>query len=368
MIVKDEEKDIERCLKSVYKYIDYWVIIDTGSKDKTIKKIKSLMKNRFKVPGELHERPWVDFSHNRNEALEIAETKADYVMFMDADDIFKPEKGFNLDFLLSDYLGFNVLFKLDGTSFERTVFVSSRAGFRYEGVLHESLILEGFDNHSHLLGVALFCEMEANASPLKRASTKKEKYLNDVKVIQDSLKKDPSNTRSQFYLAQSYACAEMPEEAIAEYEKRIEMGGWEQEIYVSMYRLAALRMQVTQDINQFISDLSRAWEFAPYRYEAAAALMDCLVKEGRNSMAFSIGDMTVKFQRVMGSLGGFFDVDDAASYVFPKNYAISAEKCGFNQIALQSLKLLLETGGDNIKPKELEKKIKELEIKIKENE
>ena len=79
MIVKDEEKDIERCLKSVYKYIDYWVIIDTGSTDKTIKKVKSLMKNRFKVPGELHERPWVDFSHNRNAALAIAETKADYV-------------------------------------------------------------------------------------------------------------------------------------------------------------------------------------------------------------------------------------------------------------------------------------------------
>jgi len=282
---------------------------------------------------------------------------------MDADDIFKPEKGFSLDFLSEDKLGFNLPFRLNGTSFERTVFISSDAGFRYEGVLHESLVLEGFDDHSHLIGVAWFCEMEANASPLKRASTKREKYLNDVKVIQESLKKDPSNTRSQFYLAQSYACAEMPEEAIVEYEKRVEMGGWPQEVYVSMYRLAALRMQVTQDVNQFIADLSRAWEYAPYRYEAAAALMECLVKEGRNSMAFSIGDMTVKFQRVMGDFGGLFDVDDAASYVFPKNYAISAEKCGFNHIALQSLKLLLETGGKNIKPLELKKKIKELEEK-----
>ena len=35
MIVKDEEHCIERCLESMYKHIDTWVICDTGSTDKT---------------------------------------------------------------------------------------------------------------------------------------------------------------------------------------------------------------------------------------------------------------------------------------------------------------------------------------------
>ena len=40
MIVKDESKVIKRCLDSVKPLIDYWVIVDTGSKDDTKKVIK----------------------------------------------------------------------------------------------------------------------------------------------------------------------------------------------------------------------------------------------------------------------------------------------------------------------------------------
>lgn len=364
MIVKDEEKDIERCLKSVYKYIDYWVIIDTGSKDKTIKKIKSLMKNRFKVPGELHERPWVDFSHNRNEALEIAETKADYVMFMDADDVFHTEKGFNLNFLTDDrYISFNARFVLNKINFERCVFVKSGEGCRYRGVLHETVGLDDSKLYMSKLGIAHNCYMEANASPLKRADSKEEKYLNDAKILEEALKKEPDNARYQFYLGQCYGDARHHEKAIEAYEKRIEMGGWNEEVYLSLYRIAASRMLATEDKDQFFKDLTRAWEYMPYRIEAAAAIMELLVSEGRNSLAFTYGEMTIKFQRALGSGSGLFDMSDARDFLFPKNYAIAAEKCGFPQIALQSLRILRESGGDNIKLEKLDEKIKQLEEK-----
>lgn len=364
MIVKDEEKDIERCLKSVYKHIDYWVIIDTGSTDKTIKKVKSLMKNRFKVPGELHERPWVDFSHNRNEALGIAETKADYVMFMDADDVFHTEKGFNLDFLTDDrYISFNARFVLDKMNFERCVFVKSGEGCIYKGVLHETVGLDDHELYQSKLGIAHNCYMEAHASPLKRADSEEEKYLGDAKILEEALKKDPDNARYQFYLGQCYGDARHHEKAIEAYEKRVEMGGWKEEVYLSLYRIAASRMRVTEDRDQFFKDLTRAWEYMPYRVEAAAAIMELLVAEGRNSLAFTYGEMTVKFQRVFGSGSGLFDISDARDFVFPKNYAIAAEKCGFPQIALQSLRILRESGGDNIKLEKLDEKIKQLEEK-----
>src|ERR1700733_3920461 len=44
MIVKDESRIIKRCLDSVKPFIDYWVIVDTGSKDGTQKIIKKHMK------------------------------------------------------------------------------------------------------------------------------------------------------------------------------------------------------------------------------------------------------------------------------------------------------------------------------------
>jgi len=54
MIVKNESRVITRCLDSVLPVIDYWVIVDTGSKDGTQEIIKKHLKN---IPGKLYERP-----------------------------------------------------------------------------------------------------------------------------------------------------------------------------------------------------------------------------------------------------------------------------------------------------------------------
>ena len=71
MIVKDEAGNIRECLSKVAPYIHYWVIVDTGSSDNTIEVINQTMEE-FGIPGELHERPWVNFEVNRTESLELA--------------------------------------------------------------------------------------------------------------------------------------------------------------------------------------------------------------------------------------------------------------------------------------------------------
>ena len=82
MIVRDEAAVIERCLASVRDHIDTWVICDTGSTDGTQDLVRTALSG---IPGELHERPWVDFGHNRTELLRLARGKADFLLLLDAD-------------------------------------------------------------------------------------------------------------------------------------------------------------------------------------------------------------------------------------------------------------------------------------------
>jgi glycosyltransferase involved in cell wall biosynthesis len=82
MIVKDEAGVIERCLRSVLGLIDRWVICDTGSTDGTQELVRSSLEE---IDGDLHQRPWVDFGHNRTEVMELARGTADYLLLLDAD-------------------------------------------------------------------------------------------------------------------------------------------------------------------------------------------------------------------------------------------------------------------------------------------
>ncbi len=92
MIVKNETKNLERLFASLYKYIDYFVIADTGSEDDTIDMIRQLGK-MYKIPGKVVEHQWVDFSHNRQLVLDEAimakqrgEHKCKWLMIIDADE------------------------------------------------------------------------------------------------------------------------------------------------------------------------------------------------------------------------------------------------------------------------------------------
>lgn len=292
MIVKDEEDTISKCLRAVAPYISHWVIVDTGSKDNTIKVINETMAE-LAIPGELHERPWVNFEVNRTESLELAKGKCDYRWIIDADDTFYPQTpGVNpFAGLDKNPDGYQILYKLNALQYHRVQIVKSDQDWVYKGVLHEYLHLE---KPEIIQGVVSNAYVIADISPLKRASSLEEKYANDAKILEDALVQDPKNTRYMFYLAQSYRDSGQLDKAIECYNKRVEMGEWPEEVYYSLYMIGKMKEKMGASDEEVANWYSRAWEYRPERLEAVFHAMRKFREQKRFLIAFAYGDIAIK--------------------------------------------------------------------------
>jgi LPS sulfotransferase NodH/glycosyltransferase involved in cell wall biosynthesis len=242
MIVKDEASVIERCLASARPLIDYWIIVDTGSTDGTQDIIRRCFRD---VPGELHERPWVDFAHNRSEALTLARPHGDYTLMIDADDVFEIAPGFRLPRLVAD--SYMVLIRHMEKLYWRPQLVRNALPWRFEGVLHEFVSLEEHGRRvlpderqvKRLNGVTIVMSEEG----ARRRTDPAVRFRRDAEVLEQALavETDPFlAARYTFYLAQSLMDAGDKERAIEFYRRRAGQGLWDQEVFICLYRIARL--------------------------------------------------------------------------------------------------------------------------------
>jgi len=259
MIVKNEAGVIRRCLDSVRPLVDHWVIVDTGSTDGTQRIIREHFAD---VPGELHERPWKNFGHNRSEALALARGKADYMLVIDADENVVIEPGFELPSGADVYL-VQCNFENSAVSWHRATFVKASLPWRYEGVLHEYLECGQPPERKKLdhIRVVSHTDGARNKDPVS-------KYRNDAALLEQAVRDEPGNARYVFYLAQSYRDAQEPEKAIEAYERRVGMGGWAEEVYFSLLQIAVLKQRLKRPSESVVAAFLRAYAYRPTRAEA----------------------------------------------------------------------------------------------------
>lgn len=280
MIVKNESKVITRCLTSVKPFIDHWVIVDTGSTDGTQDIIKEFMKD---MPGELHERPWVHFEQNRNEALALAKGKADYVLFIDADEVLafapdfkKPEFDKDFYYIYTEY---------SGLRYCRVQLINNKLDWKWTGVLHETVGCDQAKSRAILEGVTNVVRTDGCRSQDPR------KFQKDAEVLETALKTDPNNSRYVFYLAQSYRDAGEYAASLKNYEKRITMGGWDQEVFWSMLQVGILQEALDMPADTVASSYFKAFLYRPVRAEPLYRIANYYRKNGNNLLAYRIASM-----------------------------------------------------------------------------
>ena len=249
MIVRNESAVIERCLTSVLPLIDSWVICDTGSTDGTPDLIRSTLDG---LPGKLHERPWVDFGHNRTELMELARGAADFLLLVDADMTVvqrAPLRELTADAYLLRESG-----PLDSAVVR---LVRGDSDWRYEGATHEYIAAEGQYRIEELDELLIEHHAEVPA--------RRDKLLRDVALLKRDLARPEAMRRALFYLGQTFRDLGRPDLAADYYRQRVEAGGSSEEVFYANFQEGVLRLE--SDFEAAVAILLEAWEKRPTRAE-----------------------------------------------------------------------------------------------------
>ena len=274
MIVKNEEHVIENVLECVSKYIDYYIISDTGSVDETKQVIKKYF-NKLNISGEIHDDKWVNFGYNRTKALEYCVGKCEYCWVIDADDIIignlpMPSK------LTKD--SYKVIYGKDFSYRRNQIFKVDKI-WKYVGVLHEYATSENNKNNT-------VATIEGNyyidSGRLGDRNKDKNKYKKDIEILLKCAEDEPDNERYIFYLAQSYMDDGQLENSNKYYLKRFNMGGWVEEQYYSLLKIGINNIKLRKTKKIIIDSLLEAFNFRSSRLEALYELVNYLFNNERD--------------------------------------------------------------------------------------
>ena len=269
MIVRNEAHIVHEVLDSVAPFISSWVIVDTGSDDGTQDLIKSHMA-RLGIAGELHERPWRNFAHNRTEALTLAQGHGDYIWVMDADDTVVGTPDFSQ--LDADIYWLHIVLGHSLTFWRPQLFRDGLA-VRYVGVVHEQACWD----HDSCVDVRLEGRYHIKARSLGARNQSGQKFASDRDLLLAEVERNPEDARSVYYLAQSYYGLGDFVNARKWYARRVEMGGFPEEVYYALFRIAECLWNVGAPWPDIQDACLRAWEFRPTRAESLYQLA-CLYR------------------------------------------------------------------------------------------
>lgn len=268
MIVKDEASTIEATLLSALPHCRSWLVLDTGSTDGT-QEIVRRVADGLGVPGVLVEEPFCDFATTRNRALQLAEEQAPFVLMLSGGETLHDASD------LAAFLeaeadaadgAYYLRVALGATDYDSARITRSASSYRYVGVTHE-MLLPGSRGGSlpERRAPGKVVHSKVFAPPERQAS----RWREDLRLLKAEAERNPGDPRTAFYLAQTHECLGEVREAVAEYGRRVALGGWREEAWEARLRRARLllRHAAGGESRHAEDELLAAYEEAPERAE-----------------------------------------------------------------------------------------------------
>lgn len=225
MIVKNEEANIEKALSWGKGVVWEQIVVDTGSSDRTVELAERMGANVYSFP-------WTDdFSAAKNFA--VSKAKGEWIVFLDADEVFAPGDEKKLLTLLEQMevqnkeiegiwtalMNVDEKGKIFSSGSQIRVF-RNLPGLRYHRRIHENLRWE--DGHAMRLGDATKLLSILHTGYQEEALAKKRSSRRNQKLILKELEEHPGDHEMMGYLGDDYMTRREYEEASEWFQKSID--------------------------------------------------------------------------------------------------------------------------------------------------
>lgn len=283
LIVKNEEKSIEKILQCLLQFCDEVNIVDTGSNDKTVEILQRYSNNKVKI----YHLDWRDdFSYARN--YSFSKATMEYIFWCDGDD-YIPESSIDeikilkasgelrrYDIVSADYVyGFN---GGDKTELRRDCFLRRSLNFQWTGRIHEyvSSPLANTSYYDH--------DIKIEHHKYKDGTSRNLKIF--AKMIKDKVE---FTSRDIFYFGNELYFGKKYQRALAEYENFLKKDdAWYVDKLTALWRMHIMYSQVPalKDEEKDNQILAKSLFLAPPRPDFCCAIGDYHLK--RNDVESAI--------------------------------------------------------------------------------
>jgi glycosyltransferase involved in cell wall biosynthesis len=300
LMVKDEASVITETLQPfVDGGVKDFVVFDTGSTDGTQEIVRDFFKQYDRVNGHIVEEPFIDFSTSRNHALDAATRIFPHATFMimpDAEWYMYNAEGllrYCAEHKDDWHTSYCVPIRNDHFAFVATRLIRCHRGIRFVGPVHEAL--------NQLTLVTLPDDIYFEWRPLAKGREKSaQRWQRDRDLLLKSYEQDPSDIRTLFYLAQTYDCLGDTENAYTFYRKRAEIQGWDEENFITWFRLGTIAEQLAEKDDSDVCPLAaighwlKAFAVRPQRIEPLIKIAQYYLARNEMHLAFLFAQRAAK--------------------------------------------------------------------------
>jgi glycosyltransferase involved in cell wall biosynthesis len=367
MMVKNEHKRIHVTLDSIKNFANSLVIYDTGSTDNTLDICKEFCEKN-NIPLRLKEGEFANFSESRNVSLDFADTfeDIDYLLLLDVNDELRGGdklRKYAEEYLNSDKTSFLLQQEWwSGTinKYYNSRFLKPRTGWRYTGVVHEYL-----KKNNTPVDDAQIQKISDNDIVLYQDRTQDDdktgkRFHRDEILLKEEYRKDPTEPRTVFYLAQTYSCLGNYEDAYYFYKLRTTLIGFYEERFESCLKCGDFAEKLNLDWYESFSWYMKAYELIP-RVEPLLRIGEHYQKKDNWILSFTFYDLACKLKYPDNCILFI----DRMSYEYKRWHLLSivAYYAGFMKEGIAACKLAIENGTKNNLNVDLDKKNLEIYMK-----